>query len=190
MNLLHTTGLLFSFAVVACSSTTTSTKDDAQNPQNPPSSTTPTQTTRTALSFDGPCSTSACGEVPSSNTSSTPLCSPAADTANSCTWTDPDPNGTVSYRQCADSECPTTAPDASVCPVGLEFKGSTCGSENDGACIWRAACVAPLSTTPCPNPSGCGDAKPELGVICKDGSTGDLLCRQTGATCSWQRSCE
>lgn len=152
-----------------------------QDPQNPGGG---TGTTREALTFTEPCAASTCGEVPSSNPSAKPVC---AQAAGSCSWTAPDPNGSVSWRECKESEC--GAAPGNVCPAGTEQGTSTCGSENEGPCKWQTACLPPKSTTPCATADGCGP-QPAIGVICKDGSNGDLVCMQTGSTCNWQRSCD
>ncbi len=143
------------------------------------------QTTRSGLTFVSPCTASACGEVPASTTAAKPECS---ETAGACGWGDPDPNGSVSYRQCEESEC-GAKPDESVCPSGTSFKGAACGSENDGPCVWRSACMPPRSTTPCTDADGCGPM-PEIGVICADGSNGELECMQVGNKCEYQRTCD
>lgn len=185
MKTLH---LVFAFTLVGCASSSTGTSDP--KPSTDGNGKAPATTVRTTLSYDGTCSASTCGEVPASNSASAPVCSPVAS-SGACSWTAPDPNGVVSFRPCSDAECPTTVPDKSVCPTDLEFKGASCGAENDGACIWRAACVPPRSTTPCPDASGCGDVIPELGVICKDGSNGSLACFQlANGTCALQPTCE
>jgi len=165
------------------------------NGQTPPTTNPPTGsggdktgTKREALNFTSPCTAGACGEVPASSTSSKPTCAPSE--GGSCGWSDPDPNGTVSYAPCEESKC-GTKPDQSVCPAGTTFKGAQCGSENDQACKWQSACVPPKSTTPCPDANGCGDGKPEIGVICKDGSTGDLACMKLASgKCGWEPTCE
>ncbi|MDF2695580.1 MAG: hypothetical protein K0S65_3963 [Labilithrix sp.] len=166
-------GLLF---LVACSGTTEPSANNAGDDD--------TQRTRTALGFIAPCTATACGEVPPSSKAANPECKPAA---GSCAWADP--NGTTSYRPCEESQC-GAKPDESVCPAGTTFKGAACGSENEGACIWRSSCASPRSTTPCPDTNGCGDAMPDIGVICKDGSTGGLACMHVGAKCAWQPTCD
>ncbi len=180
----HSSFLAFlnvALVLVACSSSSTT-----PNEPNAPSNTDDeTATTRTGLSFIAPCTAAACGEIPSSSKAEKPQCTPSA---GACGWSDPDPNGSVSYRECPASEC-GPEPDASVCPAGTSFKGAACGSENEGACVWRSACTPPPSTTPCPDPDGCGEM-PAIGVICKDGSNGTLECMQFGSKCEWQRSCE
>lgn len=170
--------------IVACSGST-STPDQPPGSPNDTGNDEPT-TVREALDFFGSCTAAACGEVPPSSKAKRPQCTPSS---GSCGWSDPDPNATVSYRQCEDAAC-GTKPDPSVCPEGTTFKGAQCGSENEGPCVWRSACVPPRSTTPCPEPNGCGDEVPGIGIICKDGTTGGLECMQIGAKCGWQPSCE
>lgn len=171
-------GLLFTIAIAACSS-----ESDGDTPRSP-SEDPKADTAVTALEFVAPCNGQACGTPPSSGTSSKAAC---VEVASACTWK-ASPDTSVSFRPCADAEC-GAKPDASVCPSGTTFSGATCGSENEGRCAWHSACSPPPSTTPCAGADGCGP-KPELGVICKDGSTGDLVCMQKGASCGWQRSCE
>ncbi|MBX3263959.1 MAG: hypothetical protein KIS78_29120 [Labilithrix sp.] len=138
------------------------------------------QPNRRPVTFTAPCTATACGEAPEAIAS--PSCKPLpAD----CGWTD---NSSVSFRQCADSEC-GVAPTSEVCPSGTLFRGNTCGSENEAPCAWNTACVPPPSTTPCPAPEGCGP-KPEIGVICQDGGIGGLECMQFDSRCDWQRTCD
>jgi len=127
-----------------------------------------------------PCTATACGAAPSNLGS--PRCKPEAA---GCGWSD---DTAVSFRQCAESEC-GAAPGADVCPAGTTFRGNTCGSENESVCTWSTACAPPPSTVPCRDAEGCG-GKPELGVICSDGSAGDLVCMQFASRCAWQRTCE
>ncbi len=146
-----------------------------------------TQPIREALSFVAPCTASSCGDLPTSSSSArsaAPSCELAGST---CSWTDSgdDP---VSYSPCDEALC-GIEPDATVCPAGTTFKGASCGSENDGACTWRSACAAAPNSPICPDPTGCGP-KPEIGIVCKDGSVGDLACRSLGAKCDWERTCE
>lgn len=169
--------LLGIFMLVACSS------DSTPNEPSSPSPSDDTATVREALEFVAPCVPEACGEVPSSSKASKPACVPSS---GECTWSDPE--GSVSFRQCQATEC-GAEPDASVCPAGTSKKGSTCGSENEGPCAWHTACAFPPSTTPCPTEDGCGPM-PLLGVVCDDGSSGELRCMKRGASCEWQPSCE
>ena len=130
--------------------------------------------------FTAPCSAASCGAPPSSLTS--PRCKPVE---MGCGWAE---DSSVSYRQCADEDC-GIRPTADVCAEGTTFRGAACGSENEAVCSWSTVCAPPPSTTPCATADGCG-GKPMLGVICKDGSTGDLECMQFAVRCSWQRTCE
>ncbi len=174
----HLAAVLFLVACGSSSTTPPSTPTDGTGEE--------TETIREALDFVEPCTASTCGEVPPSTTSSRPQCRAST---SSCAWSDPpSPDDNVSYRACEESEC-GPKPDASVCPSGTTYKGSACGSENEGPCTWRTTCAPPPSTTPCPDADGCGP-KPELAVICDDGSVGDLVCMKLGAKCGWQRSCE
>lgn len=180
--------VLAALLLTACSSATPSTGDaNGGGTGDKPGVPDTTKTVHEALSFVVPCSASTCGDVPASSTSATPQC---ASTGGSCSWSGSAGDEPVSYSACEDRLC-GDKPDASVCPAGTTFKGAACGSENDGACIWRSACGvgAGPSTTPCPNPDGCS-AKPEIGVVCKDGSNGDMVCRSQGSKCGWERTCE
>ncbi|MBX3222020.1 MAG: hypothetical protein KF795_15995 [Labilithrix sp.] len=177
-------GLLF---VAACSSTTPapSPSGNGNGNGNDTGNGDGTETARSGLTFVAPCTASACGEVPPSTSAPKPECSNAA---GACGWADPDPNASVSYRQCEEKEC-GAKPDESVCPSGTTFKGAACGSENDGPCVWRSACAPPRSTTPCPDADGCGPM-PMIGVICADGSNGELECMKVGNKCEYQRTCD
>jgi hypothetical protein len=130
--------------------------------------------------FTSPCTATSCGDAPGSIES--PRCKPLP---SQCGWTD---ETSVSYRPCADSQC-GVAPGPEVCPAGTTFKGNTCGSENEAACVWSTACAPPRSTTPCADPDGCGPM-PAIGVICTDGGVGDLACMQFESRCNWQRTCD
>lgn len=158
---------------VACeSSSETGTGPQGIHPQPQPN--------RREAAFTAPCTAERCGEAPSSISS--PRCKPLPA---ECGWTE---NGSVSYRPCADSEC-GTAPGPEVCPEGTTFKGNTCGSENEAACVWSTACAPPRSSIKCADPEGCGEM-PNIGVICSDGGTGGLECMQFDTRCDWQRTCE
>lgn len=178
-------GILGILGIVLAACSGASSETTAPPPASPAPSGDDTATVREALEFDAPCTASACGETPASSTSTKPKCSAVS---GACAWSDPSPNGSVSYRQCEDTAC-GTKPDASVCPAGTTFKGAQCGSENEGACVWRSACTPPPSTIACADVDGCGP-QPAIGVICKDGTSGGLLCMKQGAKCAWQRSCE
>jgi hypothetical protein len=182
------------FFATACTTTVTepapspSPAPTTNNPAPQPNGEDQAGTTREALNFVSPCTAGACGSVPSSSKSTKPSCAPSGG-GGSCGWSDPDPDGTVSFAACEESKC-GKKPDASVCPSGTIFKGAQCGNENEKGCAWHSACVPPPSTTPCPNADGCG-GKPEIGVICKDGSVGDLECMKLATgKCGWQRTCE
>jgi hypothetical protein len=189
--------LLLTFAslslVAACSGAETS---PAPAPSPNPTSTSPTDPpvgqTGQALVFTAPCESDSCANA-SGAADGANRCAPDPKKSGVCAWAPPtgsssDPNGTVSYSLCPDKLC--GARPAPACPTGTTFASATCGSENDSACTWTTHCAAPRSTTPCPTPSGCGDAKPEIGVVCKDGSAGDLVCMKTGNKCAWERSCD
>jgi len=145
---------------------------------------TPTEVQQT-LSGVGDCGFS-CGSVPS-NLSTVPSITCSAPSKGACAWSAASADDTVSYRQCAASECP--APPAIDCPAGTARASQQCGSENSGACTWTTVCAPPRSTTPCPDANGCG-AEPELGVVCSDGSNGALVCVTSGSKCSWQPNCD
>lgn len=146
---------------------------------------TPSATHQT-LSAVGDCGFS-CGSVPSNLASASSVSCSGPSTA-ACAWSDSsDPNGTDSYRPCTSAECPT-AP-AIDCPAGTAQSSQQCGAANDGACAWTTVCTPPRDTTPCPDPNACG-AQEDIGVICKDGSTGALVCVTNGTKCSWERNCD
>jgi hypothetical protein len=176
-----TVAVVVAVALAACAASTTSEPDTSVSPQPQPNK-------REELTFSAPCAPAACGDAPSS--AKRPHCrvGGGGDAGSTCAWRD-DSEGTVSYSQCPTTLC-GAEPTASVCPAGTTFKGNQCGSENDSACTWTTTCAPPRSTTPCPTPNGCGDAKPEIGVVCKDGSAGDLACMQVGAACGWERTCD
>lgn len=145
----------------------------------------PAATSQT-LSAVGACAFAACGSLPS-NLASTPSVRCSGPASDSCAWSASADHDVSSYRACSASECPD-AP-ALDCPAGSVHSSQNCGSENGAACAWTTVCVPPRDTTPCPDANGCG-AQAELGVICKDGSSGALVCVTNGQTCSWQRSCD
>ncbi len=148
----------------------------------------PATETKQTLTFAGDCTDAACGSLPSSlGTEPTVKCAGAS--AAACAWAPSDPNGTVSYRACTDAECP--AKPGITCPTGTALASQTCGSENDAACQWSSSCVPPRDTTPCPQTNGC-DSQPqiEVGIICKDGSTGAFACVTDGKQCQWEPNCD
>ncbi len=145
-------------------------------------------TTRQTLSASGDCRFEACGSVPSSLASAAKVeCGAKAST--SCAWSEDPASGSVSFRQCADTECP---PKPAVdCPHDTVQSSQYCGSENDGACAWTTVCVPPRITTPCPQADGCsGQPESLVGIICKDGSTGGMTCVTDGAKCFRERDCD
>jgi hypothetical protein len=160
--------------VAACENTTSPTSPGPSGIHPQP------QPNRTEATFTAPCNASKCGDAPSSLKK--PRCKPAP---TDCGWSE---DTSVSYRGCEEKAC-GTPPGPETCPSGTTFKGNSCGAENEGPCAWNTVCAPPPSTTPCPNAEGCG-GKPEIGVICKDGSTGDLACMQFDSECRWQRTCE
>jgi hypothetical protein len=144
--------------------------------------------TRQTLSANGECRFESCGVLPSSLSSVAKVeCS--ADSSAACAWTEPPPSTTVSFRQCADSECP---PKPGIeCPSDTVQSSQYCGSENDAACAWTTVCVPPRITTPCPQADGCSDQEViTIGIICKDGSTGGMTCVTDGERCFMERNCD
>ncbi len=194
----HVISALFGlFFAAACTTSVNEPAPSSPGASTPPTNNEPTTpgddtgdlgTPREAFGFISPCTAGACGEVPSSSKSPKPSCSPSAG-GGSCGWSDPDPDGSVSFAPCEESKC-GAKPDGTICPAGTVFAGAQCGNENDQGCAWHSACVPPKSTTPCKDATQC-QAKPEIGVICKDGSVGDLECMQLSTgKCGWQRTCE
>ena len=144
--------------------------------------------TRQTLTASGECSFEACGAVPSSLATSPKVeCSAASSPA--CAWSEDAANGSVSFRQCAESECP---PKPAVdCPSDTVQSSQYCGSENGAACAWTTICVPPRITTPCPQADGCAEEPVSLvGIICKDGSTGGMACVTDGTKCFLERDCD
>jgi hypothetical protein len=180
--------IFFSFAAVSLAIACGGASSEPGAPEEPTPAPTPAAR-RDALSFVSPCTASECGEVPSSfDEETTASCAPSGA---ECAWSAPGGDDTsVSYRSCEPSECAAAEPTADVCPEGLTFGGNTCGSENDAACAWTTACVAPRSTTPCPQGADACGPVPEIGVICADGSTGSLVCVLAGDRCEHQPSCD
>lgn len=148
---------------------------------------TPDRRLQTLKAADG-CEFATCGSLPSS-LSSEPVveCSSSADAE--CTWSRTSDDGSVSYRFCADSECPPQ-PELD-CPAGTVFGSQQCGSENDAPCSWTTSCVPPRVTTPCADSHGCDHLPVQtIGIICKDGSTGDFACVTDGKSCFLERNCD
>ena len=147
----------------------------------------PSESTKQTLEVSGSCTFDSCGTMPSSLESVTRVsCSGGG---NSCTWSDAADNTSVSYRACADSECP--ARPSIQCPNGTSQASQTCGSENEAPCSWTTSCVPPRVTTPCPDSHGC-DNQPliEIGIICRDGAVGGFACVTDGKTCYRERNCD
>lgn len=143
---------------------------------------------RQTLSANGDCAFEACGSVPSSMASAPKVeCSAASSAA--CAWSDDAASTTVSFRPCADSECPPKP--ALECPANTQQSTQYCGSENDAACAWTTVCVPPRITTPCPRADGCANqAVTTIGIICKDGSNGGMACVTDGDKCFMERDCD
>lgn len=144
--------------------------------------------TRQTLSASGECRFEACGSLPSS-LSTAPKVECAASSSEACAWAEDPASATVSFRQCAEAECP--AKPAVDCPADTVQSTQYCGSENDAACAWTTVCVPPRITTPCPQADGCSDQPVSLvGIICKDGSTGGMACVTDGTKCFMERDCD
>lgn len=144
--------------------------------------------THQTLSVNGECSFEGCGAVPPS-LAATPKVDCGASSSGVCAWSEKTASDSVSYRQCADAECP---PKPAVdCPTDTVQSVQSCGSENQGACVWTTTCVPPRVTTPCPQVDGCsGQPVLTIGIICKDGSVGGMACVSDGARCFLERDCD
>src|SRR3954470_24479218 len=156
----------------------------SEEPRNPSDS----ATTRQTLSVNGECSFEGCGAMPPSLASKQKVeC--GASSSGACAWSEDAASSSVSYRQCADTECP---PKPAVdCPADTTQSSQTCGSENQGACVWTTMCVPPRITTPCPQANGCsGEPVLTIGIVCKDGSAGGMACVTDGARCFLERDCD
>ncbi len=162
---------------VACGGSTTSAKSTEPG------------TSKASLVFKAPCARSACPSSPSGDDEAY-VCQ---ETRGECEWSaggaglvggSDDPNGTVSYRECAPAECagPEIAPD---CPSGTHSLGLRCGSENEAVCTRYAVCVPDESdagaTVTCA-PDSCGPI-PEIAELCADGTSRGLVCRAKGSKC-------
>ena len=167
-------GALLLVALVAC-------EESGGSPGGPQAVSPQPQPSRRELLITAPCTAEACGEAPTSLRA--PRCRGAE--VSSCGWSESD---TVSYRACAPTEC--GAEPSGLCPAGTTFAGNQCGSENEAPCAWTTTCVPPRSTTPCPEGADACGPKPEIGVVCADGSTGDLACMLVGGRCEYQRTCD
>jgi hypothetical protein len=143
---------------------------------------------RQTVSASGDCRFETCGSVPSSLVKA-PKLECASSSSQGCSWSETPDSGSVSFRQCADAECP---PKPAVdCPTDTIQSSQYCGSENGAACAWTTVCVPPRVTKPCADANGCaGQPQPALGVICKDGSTGGMACVTDGAACFLERDCD
>jgi hypothetical protein len=173
--------VFYSFVLGSTLLTACGGSEDAKSPSDRAS-------TRQTLSVNGECSFEGCGAVPSS-LAATAKVECGASTSGACAWSDDTANASVSYRPCADSECP---PKPAVdCPADTVQANQTCGSENQGACVWKTACVPPRITTACPRADGCsGTPVPAIGIICKDGNVGGMACVTDGASCFLERDCD
>lgn len=176
MNTINPTWL---FVIITASFTACSGGAEDNHSSNP--------SVKQSFEIRGDCSFEACGGVPSSLESVSQVS--CSTSTGACTWSSSADNGSVSYRPCADSECPSRP--SIQCPAGTSQASQTCGSENDAACAWTTACVPPRVTTPCPDSHGC-DGLPTIaiGVICSDGSTGGFACVTEGQSCRWERNCD
>ncbi len=168
--------LLGAVLLVACGGT-----DSAKSPNEGGA-------TRQTLSASGECSFAACGSVPPSlGEAASVECGMSSSEA--CEWSEDADSSSVSFRQCADAECP--AKPAIECPGDTIQSLQHCGSENDGPCAWTTVCVPPRVTTPCPQADGCANQEISLiGIICKDGSTGGMTCVTDGEKCFMERDCD
>jgi hypothetical protein len=143
--------------------------------------------TRQTLKVHGDCNFQTCGAVPSGLKETASV--ECDDDEGQCLWSPTSSDGSVSYRQCEESECPTK-PEVS-CPSGTTMGVQVCGSENEAPCAWTVSCIPPRITTPCPAATGCDDLPlMDIGVICKDGSTGGFACVTDGQRCFWERNCD
>lgn len=146
------------------------------------------ETRRQTVKVSDGCEFASCGVMPSS-LSSEPVVECSAPDGAECSWSDTGDDASVSYRYCADSECP---PKPAVdCPAGTTFGSQQCGSENDAPCAWTTSCVPPRITTPCADSHGCDHLEVQaIGIICKDGSNGGFACVTDGKSCFWERNCD
>jgi hypothetical protein len=144
--------------------------------------------TSQTLSVNGECSFEGCGAMPAS-LASAPKVECGANPSGACAWSEEAANASVSYRQCADTECP---PQPAVeCPANTAQSSQSCGSENQGPCAWTTVCVPPRVTTRCPQADGCsGQPVTTIGIICKDGTSGGMACVTDGARCFLERDCD
>lgn len=179
---------LFCLSIIACGGTTTGSGSGAGSGSG--SGTGKGSAVVSTLDYVSPCAPSTCTGSPAGDTSGAATCSSSAQGA--CGWSPgspgADPNGTVSFRECKASECPAQMPEI-ACASGYDQSAPRCGAENDGPCAWITACTAHPTDEACAE-GACGNAMPEIGVVCGDGGTGTLICGKTSAgTCGWQPKC-
>jgi hypothetical protein len=175
----HSIGL-FSFVSASIFLTACGGGDQAKSPNDGVS-------TPQTLSVNGACSFEGCGAMPSS-LASAPKVECGASVSGACAWSE-DPAASVSFRPCADAECPSKP--AVECPANTVQSSQYCGSENEGACTWTTVCVPPRVTTSCPQADGCsGQPVSTIGIVCKDGSAGGMACVTDGARCFLERDCD
>lgn len=172
---------LYSFVFGSMFLTACGASEEAKSPSDRAS-------TRQTLSVNGECSFEGCGAMPASLSSVTKVeC--GASSSGTCAWSEQAADASVSYRQCAATECP--APPAVECPADTVQSSQACGSENQGPCVWTTVCVPPRVTTPCPQADGCsGKPVSTIGIICKDGSVGGMACVTAGGSCFLERDCD
>jgi hypothetical protein len=177
------------------------TEPKAANNNNPPA------TGVAALEYRGTCTPAVCDKLPvpeigCATGDPTKVCSPAKDGACrisiSCSDADGttgsggdaggvggDPDGVTSWEGCGAERC-GAVPEIG-CPAGYDLSRN-CGKENGAAtCSWATTC-APRPGELCA-PGACGDAVPQIAPICKDGSTGEMVCRKLGDRCGWASNC-
>jgi hypothetical protein len=164
--------------VTGCSSGTDSNPQDSGN----------APTSKQTLVVKGECNIESCGAVPVSMSDADSV-SCASGTSASCDWAVSSDATTVSYRYCADTECPQKP--VAECPDTTYQVSQTCGSENDGPCVWTTRCIPPRNTTPCPEATGC-DGIPviDIGIICENGTVGGFACVTDGEKCYLERNCD
>lgn len=146
-------------------------------------------TPATVMSYKSPCAPESCPSSGSGDAKGVATCSAGA--SGQCGWAPGSPgggdDGVTSFRQCKASECPAQRP-AIACAPGYDRSEPVCGSENDKPCTWFTTCTARPTGEACA-PGACGDAMPEIGVVCDAGS-GTLVCgKDTAGKCSWQPKC-
>ncbi|MGC4069097.1 MAG: hypothetical protein QM784_31520 [Polyangiaceae bacterium] len=169
---------LYAMAAGASTACAASARDDVEVPNS---------ASRQTLTVHEGCDFHSCGVVPA-GLKETASVECASEDGN-CLWSPVSSEGSVSYRQCNDGECP--ARPAVDCPNGTTLGSQVCGSENDAPCAWTATCIPPRVTTPCASATGCDDLPLfDIGVICKDGTNGGFACVTDGQRCFWERDCD